>query len=112
MGRQIARGSALFSDCGQLADDVRAGRLVLLDVDDALLRNSHAVYHRRDRPLAPAAALFRTLLRELEQELPQLADARRSRLPPPAPPPGRRLGPPSGAPSRGAIRAPLGSQRR
>ena len=57
------------------------GRLVLLDVDDALLRNSHAVYHRRDRPLAPAAALFRTLLRELEQEL-QLADAppRRGRL--------------------------------
>ncbi|MBX3643579.1 MAG: LysR family transcriptional regulator [Rubrivivax sp.] len=83
MGRQIARGSdALFSGfAAQLADDVRAGRLVLLDVDDALLRNSHAVYHRRDRPLAPAAALFRTLLRELEQEL-QLADAppRRGRL--------------------------------
>ena len=80
VGRQIARGSdALFAGfAAQLADDVAAGRLVLLDVDDALLRNSHAVYHRRDRPLAPAALVFRTLLRGVEQEL-QQADAPRRR---------------------------------
>ena len=83
MGRQIARGSdALFPGfAAQLSDDIATGRLVLLDLDDALLRNSHAVYHRRDRPLAPAALVFRTQLREVEQALQQAeAPRRRGRL--------------------------------
>lgn len=80
MGRQIARGSdALFPGfAAQLADDVVAGRLVLLDIDDAALRNTHALYHRRDRPLAPSALVFRMMLRAVEQEL-QQADAPRRR---------------------------------
>jgi DNA-binding transcriptional LysR family regulator len=79
MGRLIARGSdALFPGfAAQLADDVAAGRLVLLDIDDALLRNAHALYHRRDRPLAPSALVFRMLLREVEQELQQAEVPRR-----------------------------------
>jgi DNA-binding transcriptional LysR family regulator len=83
MGRQIARGSdAIFPGLrAQLADDVAAGRLVLLDVDDAVLRNAHAAYHRRDRPLAPAAAVFLQHLRSVEQVL-ERAEA--------APPPAQR----------------------
>lgn len=75
MGRQIAAGSdALFPGfVAQLADDLRAGRLVLLDLD-AGLHNTHAAYHRRDRPLAPAGQAFLAKLREVEQEL-QQADA-------------------------------------
>jgi DNA-binding transcriptional LysR family regulator len=76
MGRQIARGSdAIVPGLRvQLADDVAAGRLVLLDIDAASLRTAHAAFHRRDRPLAPAAQLFLQHLRALEQAL-QRADA-------------------------------------
>lgn len=71
MGRQIARGSdALFPGFAtQLADELATGRLVLLDLQDTELRNAHAALHRRDRPLAPAAAAFLEHLREVEQEL-------------------------------------------
>jgi DNA-binding transcriptional LysR family regulator len=71
MGRQIASGSdALFPGfTAQLADDLKAGRLVLLEID-AGLRNAHAAYHRRDRPLAPAGLAFLAKLREVERALP------------------------------------------
>lgn len=79
MGRQIARGSdVLFPGfLAQLGDDVAAGRLVLLDIDDATLRNTHVAYHRSDRPLAPAALAFLQLLRNVEQELQQAEVPRR-----------------------------------
>jgi DNA-binding transcriptional LysR family regulator len=75
MGRQIASGSdAIFPGfAAQLADDVRAGRLVLLEID-AGLHNTHAAYHRRDRPLAPAGQAFLAELRAVEQAL-QRAEA-------------------------------------
>jgi DNA-binding transcriptional LysR family regulator len=75
MGRQIASGSdALFPGfAAQLADDLKAGRLVLLDID-AGLHNTHAAFHRRDRPLAPAGQAYLVKLREVEQEL-QRAEA-------------------------------------
>lgn len=77
MGRRIAAGSdALCAGfASQLADDVAAGRLVLLDVDDAMLRNAHAAYHRRDRPPAPATLAFLDRLREVERELLQAQQA-------------------------------------
>ena len=80
MGRLIAAGSdALFPGfAAQLAGDLRAGRLVLLDVD-AGLRNTHAAYHRRDRPLAPAGQAFLAKLREVEGELQQAEAAPRGR---------------------------------
>jgi len=73
MGRRIARGSdALFpGTAAQLADDLGAGRLRLLDIADAALRNAHAAFHRRDRPLAPAALAFLDRLRAVEDELQQ-----------------------------------------
>jgi DNA-binding transcriptional LysR family regulator len=71
MGRHVARlGEALFpGTAAQLADDVAAGRLVRLDIKDAVLHQHHAAFHRRDRPLAPAAAAFLALLRDVEHEL-------------------------------------------
>jgi DNA-binding transcriptional LysR family regulator len=83
MARLIAQGSdALFPGFAvQLAGDVSAGRLVPLDVDDALLRNAHAAFHRRDRPLAPAALAFMEHLRAVERQLQQAeAPRRRGRL--------------------------------
>lgn len=76
MGRRIAHGSdALFPGfAAQLAEDVRAGRLVLLDIADAPLHSEHAAYHRRDRPLAPAAQAFLAHVREIERAL-QMAEA-------------------------------------
>jgi DNA-binding transcriptional LysR family regulator len=73
MGRRVAHGSdALFpGTAAQLAEDVSAGKLVMLAIDDAALRNTHAAFHRRDRPLAPAALAFLEILRAIERTLQQ-----------------------------------------
>ena len=88
IGRQIARGSdAVFSGyLAPLADDLAAGRLVLLPVQGEPLATAHAALHRRDRLLAPAAqALLGPAtqallghLRGIEQQL-QQAEAKRPR---------------------------------
>ena len=51
---------------------------MLLEVQGVPLQNAHASFHRRDRPLAPAAQAFLDHLREVEREL-RRAEARPAR---------------------------------
>ena len=67
-----ARLIALHSDAvfvataWSLADDLAAGRLVRLPVDEPAAKSSHGIIRLADRSLGPAEKVFIELLREVE----------------------------------------------
>jgi DNA-binding transcriptional LysR family regulator len=69
-----ARLMALNSDAvfvataWSLADDVAAGRLVRLRVDEPAAKSSHGIIRLADRSLSPAEKIFIELLREVEAQ--------------------------------------------
>ena len=71
MCRQIARDSDSLFPCSMsmVADDVAAGRLVMLDIDAPVLRTVHSIYYLRDRTLSPAAQAFVNTLQAVESEI-------------------------------------------
>ena len=73
MLRQIVKGSDAISTCvaSPLADDVRAGRIALLDVDLAKAYSRAGIVTLRHRSLSPAA---KALIAELETEIRGLPD--------------------------------------
>ena len=66
----IARGSDLLvpGTAAALADEVAAGRLVILDVDAPALRTRYGLFYLRERALAPAARVFVDALHGVEAE--------------------------------------------
>lgn len=68
IAKVVARGSdALLPGlAGTLADEVAAGRLVLLDVDGPGLRSNYGLFHLRERLLPPAARAFIDAWRVIE----------------------------------------------
>ncbi|MCC6196693.1 MAG: LysR family transcriptional regulator [Burkholderiales bacterium] len=84
VARRIARGSdAIIPGFGAtLAEDFEAGRLVRIEIAGRATETQQAVFHRRDRPLAPAAAAFIDTLRTVDAQMhkprPKLARAAKS----------------------------------
>lgn len=76
IARLIARGSDAIvpGTRAQLAEDVAAGRLVVLDIQSPALETPHGLLVLRDRPLAPAAQAFIEILRQVEAETVDLPD--------------------------------------
>ena len=66
----IARGSDLLvpGTAATLADEVAAGRLVVLDVDAPALRSRYGLFYLRERALAPGARVFVDALHRVEAE--------------------------------------------
>jgi|APFre7841882724_1041349.scaffolds.fasta_scaffold10338_2 DNA-binding transcriptional LysR family regulator len=73
----VAIGLGIIRECDavfpataeSLAEDLAAGRLVVLDFDAPVLRPSAFVFHLRDRTLSPAARAFLEILRAVEAEV-------------------------------------------
>ena len=72
VAKVIARGSDLLvpGTAATLADEVAAGRLVILDVDAPAMRTRYGLFHLRERALAPAARVFVDTLHRVEAETP------------------------------------------
>ena len=72
VAKVIARGSDLLvpGSAATLADEVAAGRLVILDVDAPAMRTRYGLYYLRERALAPAARVFVDTLHRVEAETP------------------------------------------
>jgi len=70
VAKVIARGSDLLlpGTAATLADEVAAGRLVILDVDAPALRTRYGLFYLRERALAPAARVFVDALHRVEAE--------------------------------------------
>ncbi len=77
LARLIARNSsALFpGTAGMLAEDVAAGRLVVLDFHVPAMQTNYGVIYLRGRTLAPAARVFIAALHAVEAEA-QAAEAK------------------------------------
>lgn len=74
--RTIARESDAIVPgiAGVLVDDVAAGRLVILDIDQSAMRSLPAIVHLRERTLSPAARKFIAILRGLVSDEARAAD--------------------------------------
>jgi DNA-binding transcriptional LysR family regulator len=70
LARMIARESdaVVPMTAATLADDLAAGRLVVLAVDAPAMRTNGGIFYLRDRTLAPAARRFIDVLRAVEAE--------------------------------------------
>lgn len=53
----------------QIAEDIRLGHLVILDVDAATLTTAYGITHLSGRSLSPGASVFVATLKEVEKEL-------------------------------------------
>ena len=70
LARLIVRDSdaVMPGTAATLADDVAAGKLVILPVDEPAMRTNGAVFYLRGRTLAPAARLFIDVLHAIESQ--------------------------------------------